>query len=134
MNYYGYNQQGFQQNPAMYPGQNQQPNVLPPQQVLQANGKASVDAIRMAPNSSVLIMDQNEPIVWLCVSDGLGKVSSTPYDITPHKEPPPVDVHGMEERIANIESILTRWEEKINGKSYVEPVGAGQNAGDDGRR
>ena len=123
MNYYGYPQQGFQPNP-MYQGTPQtQTNVLPQQQVLQANGKASIDAIRMAPNSSVLIMDQNDPIVWLCTSDGLGKVTSIPYDITPHKEPPPVDVHGMEERIANIENILMRWEEKINGKSNVEPVG-----------
>ena len=131
MYYTGY-QQGFQPNPAMYQ-QTQQPNVLPPQQVVQANGKASIDALRMSPNSSVLIMDQNDPIVWLCTSDGLGKVNSTAYDITPHKEPPPVDVNSMEERIANIEGILKRWEEKFNGKSYVEPVGAIKDAGDDGR-
>lgn len=130
MSYYGY-QQGFQ-NQAMYQ-QNQQPNVLPPQQVVQANGKASIDALRMAPNSSVLIMDQNDPIVWLCTSDGLGKVTSIPYDITPHKEPPPVDVHGMEARIANIESILTRWEEKINGQSNVATVRAVENAENGGK-
>ena len=135
MSYYGYSQQGFPQNPALYPGmaQPQQQNMLPQQQVVQANGKASIDALRMAPNSSVLIMDNTAPIVWLCTSDGLGNVTPVPYDITPHKDPPPVDVNGMEERIANIEGILKRWEEKFNGQSYVEPIRAIKDAGDDGR-
>ena len=59
--------------------------TLPPQQILQANGKASIDAIRMSPNSSVLIADTTEPIVWKCVSDGLGNVTAEAFDITHHK-------------------------------------------------
>ena len=62
-----------------------QVNTLPPQQILQANGKASIDALKMSPNSSCLIADSTEPIVWKCVSDSLGNVSSTPYDISEHK-------------------------------------------------
>lgn len=106
MNYYTFPQQGFQPNPAMY----QQPNVLQQQQILQANGKASIDALRMAPNSSVLIMDKTAPIVWLCTSDGIGNVTSVPYDIVAHKEPGPVDYSGLEERIRVLE-------EKLNAKS-----------------
>ena len=113
---------GFPQNPT-YPGaQPPQPNILQAQQVLQANGKASVDALRMAPNSSVLIMDNTAPIVWLCTSDSIGNVTSVPYDITPHKDPAPVDVGGLEQRISNIEAILAKLEEKINAKSDVESV------------
>lgn len=55
----------FQQN--QFPQQASQA-ILPQQQVLQVNGKASVDTIRMAPNSSLLAMDTSAPIVWLCVS------------------------------------------------------------------
>ena len=80
-----------------------QANTLPAQQVLQASGKASIDAIRMAPNSSALVMDTTAPLVWLCTSDSLGNVTSVAYDITPHKEAPPVDVAGLETRIAEIE-------------------------------
>ena len=59
--------------------------TLPPQQILQANGKQSIDNLRMAPNSSVLIADTTEPIVWRCVSDGLGNVTAEAFDITHHK-------------------------------------------------
>ena len=53
--------------------------TLPAQQIIQVNGKASVDTIQLAPNSSVLVMDTSAPIVWMCVSDGIGKVTATPY-------------------------------------------------------
>ena len=80
---------------------------LPQQQVLQANGYASVSAMKMAPNSSVLVMDTTAPIVWLCTSDGLGNVTATPYDISPHKQP-----ESIEDRLAAIESIIAKWGEK----------------------
>ena len=93
----------------------QQTNALPPQQVLQANGKASIDALRMSPNSSALIMDSTAPIVWLCTSDSLGNVSSTPYDISPHRDTPPVDVNSMETRLATVEASITKLWEEWNG-------------------
>ena len=105
----------------MYPFQ----NVLPPQQVLQANGKASIDMIRMSPNSSVLILDSTAPLVWLCVSDSLGNVTSTPYDIFKHVDPEPVDVNSLDARLATIEKTL---QEVINGKSNVNTV---ESIGDD---
>lgn len=87
--------------------QSQPPSpVLPPQQVVQVNGKTSVDSIRMSPNSSILVMDTTSPIVWMCISDGIGNVTSIAYDITPHKEMPPVDVSSLESRIANIENMI----------------------------
>ena len=106
-------QQPVQPQPA------QAANALPPQQVLQANGKASIDALRMAPNSSVLIMDTTAPIVWLCASDGLGNVSSTPYDIKAHQEPAVAAAADLESRLTAVEgtvnTILARWEELTNG-------------------
>ena len=83
-----------------------QPNILPQQQVLRANGKASIAAIRMQPNSSVLVMDTTAPMVWLCVSDDLGNVTPTAYDITPHKDPEPVSVDMLDERLAKIEKAI----------------------------
>ena len=89
-------------NPYFY----QQQNYLPQQQVIQVNGKASVDTIQLAPNSSVLVMDTSAPIVWLCVSDGVGKVTATPYDITLHQDAPPIDMGSFEERLSKIENYL----------------------------
>ena len=90
-----------------------QPNPqLQPQQVLQVNGKASVDQLKMAPNSSLLAMDTTAPIVWLCKSDSVGAIFSQPYDISPHIEKPPVDVNALEERLIAIESMLAGMEKK----------------------
>ena len=91
-------------------------NNMQPQQVTQVNGKASVDQIKLAPNSSILLMDTTAPMVWLCVSDGVGVVKSTAYDITPHIEKPPVDTQALETRLSAIEATLAEME-KRNAKS-----------------
>ena len=112
-------------NPFMMQNSNaipQQP-MLPQQQVIQVNGKASVDTIRLAPNSSVLVMDTSAPIVWLCVSDGVGRVSSVPYQISEYKEETPQDANmAVWERVKTLEDKITAIEEKMNHESDVEPV------------
>lgn len=101
--------------------------ILPPQQILQANGKASIDLIRMSPNSSVLIADTTQPIVWKCISDGLGNVSAKPFDITPHKTEEEVEketmttlLQSISERLdkleVNYESIANRNRQSSNSK------------------
>lgn len=91
---------------------------LQPQQVVQVNGKSSVEQLKLAPNSSLLAMDTTAPIVWLCKSDSVGAIFAQAYDITPHIEKPPVDVDVLEERLTAIESMLAEME-KRNEKSNV---------------
>ena len=93
--------------PTTYPN-----NVLPPQQILQANGKASVDAIRLSPNSSVLIADTTAPIVWKCMSDSLGNVTAEPFDIVPHKDEQEKEREDMSAMIADINQRLNNLEVK----------------------
>ena len=99
--------------------------TLPPQQILQANGKTSIDAIRMSPNSSVLIADTTAPIVWKCVSDGLGNVTAEAFDIIHHKTEEEVEkettnnlLNDISERLKrlefNYESIINRTNEPTN--------------------
>lgn len=88
--------------------------TLPAQQIIQVNGKASVDTIQLAPNSSILVMDTSAPIVWMCVSDGIGKVTATPYDITVHQDKPPVDVDSIENRLSAVESAIMKMEGKLD--------------------
>ena len=115
---------GYQNIPPAAPQPQQ--NVLPPQTVIQVNGRASIDALKMSPNSSVLLMDSRDPIVWLCTSDGIGNVTSVPYDITPHKDVSPVG--NLESRIANIETILTKlMEGNNNGESDAAADKPGKN-------
>ena len=84
---------------------NYQPNTLPQQQILQANGKQSIDALRLAPNSSVLIADSTAPIVWRCVSDSLGNVTAEAFDISPHKTEEQIQKDSIEQRLSRLEAL-----------------------------
>lgn len=104
-----------------------QQNVLPPQQILQANGKASIDAIKMSPNSSVLIADSSAPIVWRCVSDSLGNVTAEAFDIVPHKETPAVDTTSIMAIVKEINDRVTRLEESYDNESTITRKPAERN-------
>ena len=96
-----------------------QANVLPPQQILQANGKASIDALKMSPNSSCLIADSTEPIVWKCVSDSLGNVTSVPYDITEHQSEEQKTQNNLIVVVTDINERLKKLEDSYE-KSLVK--------------
>lgn len=122
---------GGAQSPYQYSGFQpiapQQP--LQQEQVTQVNGRASVEQIQLAPNSSKLVMDTTAPIVWLCVSDGVGRVTATPYDITEHKDAPPVDVAGIEQRLATVEAYIAQQMEAANNvQSNAQPPAAEQHS------
>lgn len=102
----------YQPNPQnLYNQMPQQQNILPPMQVLTANGKASIDALRMSPNSSVFIADNTAPIIWKCVSDGLGNVTAEPFDVFPHKDEARVEQENTMALIDDMNKRLKRLEE-----------------------
>ena len=55
-----------------------------PQQIVRVNGENGARAFQMAPNSSALLLDESNPIVWLSQSDGAGYKTVTPYRIEPY--------------------------------------------------
>ena len=87
-----------------------QQNILPPQQILQANGKPSIDALRMSPNSSALIADSTQPVIWKCISDSLGNVSAVAYDVTLHKDETVTEKETMTRSLESITERLDRLE------------------------
>ena len=76
--YPNYNNQ-FQQ-----PSYNQ--NMMGKQEVVRVNGKNGAEAFQMLPNSSILLLDETAPIVWLKTTDGAGYPTIKPYDISPHQD------------------------------------------------
>lgn len=91
------------------------------QQVVTFHGRQSAEMVKMAPNSSLLGMDDTAPIVWLCVTDSVGRLTVTPYDVSPHVEPVPVDpmMHEMEMRMDRIEEMIRKMEAKLDEQSNV---------------
>lgn len=106
---YGYNNYG-----GIYPPYDRQMGTggqMPQRcQVVKVNGRNGADAFRMAADSSVLLLDENDPIVWLKTTDGAGYPTITPYSIAPYQPAPEVNVNDLEIRIKRLEDIL-------NGKS-----------------
>ena len=89
-----------------------QQNVLPPQTILQANGRESIQALRMSPNSSVYIEDAtNRNVIWKCVSDSLGNVTSTPFDISIHEDTPILSPESLIAIVGEMNDRITKLEE-----------------------
>ena len=80
--------------------------MMQTQQVTRVNGRNGAEAFRMGANSSVLLLDETEPIVWLKQTDGAGYPTLTAYDIKMHQDLPPVDLRSIEERLTKIEEVL----------------------------
>lgn len=88
-------------------------NFYNPQQIVHVNGENGARAYNMPmPNSSVLLLDENDPIVWLVMTDGAGYKTVTPYHIEPFVVEPEPDLKSLLTRIENLE-------ERIN-ESYHE--------------
>ena len=87
---------------------------LPHYEVIRVNGANGADAFQMGPNSSILLMDETAPIVWLVQTDGAGYKTKTPYDISIHEEGPSPEIKAMEEKFASINKRLKALEEVLS--------------------
>lgn len=93
-------------------GQMQAPNQMHNSEVIRVNGEEGAKAYQMMPNSSVLLLDVTQPVVWLKTTDGAGYPVIAGYSITPlePKEEPKDNsekLTALEERIARIERKLS---------------------------
>lgn len=113
----------MQGSPYGFAGGLNNPMGLPRYEILKVNGKNGAEALQMAPNSSVLLLDESNPIIWLAQTDGAGYKSLTPYSISPYEPEPPVDVKSLEQRIATLEAALERMmnhESNSSGNEFTK--------------
>ena len=95
-------------------------NYLPHQQVIRVNGEAGAKNIRLAPQSSLLALDENAPLIWLITTDGGGYSTCKCFEIV-EKQEEPSDMDKIMKRIDELEA-------KIN-ESYITSNDAkGQSA------
>ena len=78
------------------------------------HGRDGAMSLSMAPNSSVLAIDDSAPLVWLIISDQFGRVSAEPYDIAKHVDPPPVDAASITSRLDNLEHMIREMAENAS--------------------
>lgn len=75
-------------------------------EIIRVNGENGARALNLPPNSSVLLLDETAPLVWLAQTDGAGYKTVTPYAITPYKSEVQPDLNTLEERVKRLEERL----------------------------
>lgn len=75
-------------------------------EAIKVNGEPGARAFNMPPNSSVLLLDESAPIVWLKTTDGAGYATLKPFTITPYEPAPAVDINDLMDRIKRLEDRL----------------------------
>lgn len=108
--YYNYGNYGFKQVPMPA-------NPWEERTIKRVHGREGALAFKMDPDSSRLLLDDTDPILWVKTTDSAGYPTVTPYDISPHVEnreivQPEYDFKSLEERISKLERRLNN-----NGKS-----------------
>lgn len=70
--------------------------------VVTVNGENGAQAYPLAPNSSALLLDESQPLVWLVKTDGAGYKTVSAFNITPHEQAY-ADLHELGEVAAACE-------------------------------
>jgi len=105
------------------PNYYQQPMQAQRHEIVKVNGENGARAFQMAPNSSVLLLDETEPIVWLKTTDGAGYPSLTPYAITPYKKEEPVDaIKALDIRISKLEELINEPDNAAAKQKRTKPT------------
>ncbi len=93
-------------------------------EIVHVNGENGARAFRMAPKSQCLLLDDTAPIVWLCVSDGAGYHTTTPYQITPYQAQPEPDYNALNQRLTRLEEMLNEQSHVTNAEPQCKPSDA----------
>jgi hypothetical protein len=105
--------------------QSLQPQIGQQTKVIEVTGRAGAEAYQLAPDSSILLLDNTAPVVWLVKTDGAGYKSMIPYDIKVHEEEKPADhFKELEERISRLEEAVNVKQSNITNVSKRKPESA----------
>ena len=105
-----YGQYNYIQQPMSQNGQQQQ--------IVKVNGENGARAYQLMPNSSALLLDENNPVVWLVQSDGAGYKTVTPYNISPYVPPESQNLESLNDRLKRLEEIIyAKSDITSNGKT-----------------
>ena len=85
-------------------------------EIVRVNGENGARAYNLPPNSSILLLDETAPIVWLAQTDGAGYKTITPYTISPHQAEPTHDYNSLAERVKRLEDMFNAKSNDANAE------------------
>ena len=77
-----------------------------PQQIVRVSGENGAKEYKLPPNSSALLLDINDPILYLVMTDGAGYKTITPYTIEKYTATPEPSIKELCERVKKLEEKL----------------------------
>lgn len=94
------------------------------QQIVKVNGLNGANAYQLLPNSSILLLDETAPRLFLAQTDGAGYKTISAYRLEPYVEEKQPDLSDISNR-------LTKLEEIVNAKSNTTTAKRKQSAESD---
>ena len=123
MNSWSQNQNNGVMNPYMAAMGMYNRQQLPVYSASPIHGQNAAWQFPMGPNSEIYLPDADQDIIWWIRTDNQGNRSVQPFDVTPHKEPEPVDMENLLARLGAVEEWINAKSNKSNAKrTNVPPV------------
>ena len=105
----------------------------PQMEIQKVSGEESARSFPMGPNSSVILLDTLNPIIWVVVTDSSGYKTVSPFTITPYIPEQPVTAADLKDQIGMILNRLEKIEEKVNQNAQPNNGPAGENESSNAR-
>lgn len=131
-NYNPYYYSGTPFNNMPYALGNQIQLPAPTMEIPKVNGEESARAFNIGPNSSVILMDNDKPLIWVVVTDASGFKTVTPFTITPYTPEQPVSAADLKGEMAGICDRLNRLEERMDDYAKSDTKSSYQGKSNDG--
>ena len=94
------------------------------QQIVKVNGINGANAYQLMPNSSILLLDETAPRLFLAQTDGAGYKTILAYKLEPY-------VEEKQPELSEIVDRITKLEETVNAKSNTSNAKRKQSAESD---
>lgn len=96
------------------------------QEIIKVNGREGANAYPLnTPNSSVMMLDINQPILYVKISDGAGYCNITTYSISPLEQEagkPTINTDELEKRIARLEELYESYSVNVTELRQQKPT------------
>lgn len=96
-------------NNSIFPYTSNSPSSV---EIPHVNGQNGAMAYQLPSNSSILLLDDNAPIVYLVKTDSACYKTVKPYSITEYKPEPAIDLKSLLNRVEDIERRLNESNSK----------------------
>lgn len=106
-------------------------NPKPFYQVAFVKGRKGAENFPMAPGSSVVLLDEDNAIMWFCTADSGGTVTAEPFDYSEHIEKREISTEDLYGMMLSLTEQFNRLEERIDGKSDNGKTSAKRNKSSD---